>query len=133
MHYGPDMRIASAVFFSGQLERCTAFYKALGVPLQDEDHGDGFVHAAADLDGVHVAVFPAADSGRGPAHRTAGSVFLGFWVPSLDAALEALEPLGLKMVLEHQVCEWGCRVVVDDPDGRTIELNQKGHCPPSLE
>jgi predicted enzyme related to lactoylglutathione lyase len=128
--YLQDMRVASAVFFSGQLGRCTAFYKALGVPLQDEDHGDGLVHAAGDLDGVHVAVFPAAADGRSPAHHAAGSTFLGFWVPSLEAALDALRPLGTEVVLGHQVCEWGCRVVVADPDGRAVELNQRDHCPP---
>ena len=122
--------MASVVFFSGQLERCTAFYKALGVPLQDEDHGDGFAHAAADLGGVHVAVFPAVGDGRAPAHRAAGSTFLGFWVSSLEAALDALRPFGAEVVQEHQVREWGCRVVVADPDGRAVELNQHDHCPP---
>lgn len=123
------MRLASAVFFSAQLERCTAFYKALGVPLKDEDHGDGFVHTAGDLDGVHVAIFPASGDGRSPAHRAAGATFLGFWVPSLEAALGALEPLGTEVLLGHQVRQWGCRVVVADPDGRAVELNQQDHCP----
>ena len=116
--------MASAVFFSGQLERCTAFYKALGVPLQDEDHGDGPLHAAGDLDGAHVAVFPAPGAGRSPAHQAAGSTFLGFWVPLPEAAMDALRPLGAEVVLGHQVREWGCRVVVADPDGRAVELNQ---------
>ena len=102
----------------------------LGAPLQDEDHGDGFVHAAGELDGVHIAVFPAATEDRSPAHRAAGSTFLGFWVPSLEVAMDTLRPLGAEVVLEHQVREWGCRVVVADPDGRAVELNQRDHCPP---
>jgi hypothetical protein len=31
------------------------------VPLEAEDHGDGVVHRAADVEGVHLAVLPADD------------------------------------------------------------------------
>jgi hypothetical protein len=30
----------------------------------------------------------------------------------------------------HERMDWGCRVVVQDPDGRAVELNQRGHCGP---
>lgn len=100
--------------------------------FEDEDHGDGRLHAAADVRGVHIAVFPCSGaSGAGPSAagwRANGSTFVGFYVPSLDEAVASLRALGSKVLVEHQVCEWGCRAVAEDPDGRAVEVNQRGHC-----
>jgi catechol 2,3-dioxygenase-like lactoylglutathione lyase family enzyme len=121
--------VASIVVFTEHLEQSVAFYRALGLPLEDEDHGDGFLHAAGDMGGVHVAVLPASAPGSAAGWRAAGSTFAGFWVPSLEAVMAALEPLGAEVLLGHQDCDWGCRIVVADPDGRAVELNQRDHCP----
>jgi len=122
------MNLASVVLFTGQLERCIAFYRALGVPLEDEDHGDGHVHSAVDLDGVHIAIFPGTGPGPALPHRATGATFIGFWVPSLGAAKDAAVSLGATLISDHQTCQWGCRVVLTDPDGRAVELNQHDHC-----
>ena len=50
--------VSSIVLFSPQLDRTIAFYRSLGVELQEEDHGDGLTHAATEVGDVHVAVFP---------------------------------------------------------------------------
>lgn len=122
-------QFASLVLFSDRPERTAAFYRALGVQLEDEDHGDGAVHFAADVDGVHFAVLDAEAAGqRGPAWRQGGCTFPGFYVESLDKVLHAVTALGVPVVHPHQTREWGCRTVVQDPDGRHIELNQRGHC-----
>lgn len=120
--------VASIVLFTGHLQRSVAFYRALGVPLEDEDHGDGDVHAAGDMNGVHVAVLPASSAGASGGWKAAGSTFVGLWVQSLEAALAALEPLGAEVLREHEDCEWGCRVIVTDPDSRAVEVNQRDHC-----
>jgi lactoylglutathione lyase len=121
--------IASLVLFSGRATQTAAFYRALGVDLEDEDHGDGFVHFATDLDGVHFAVLDAdAMSERSLAWREAGSSFPGFYVESLEQALTALTKLGTPLLLAHQIRPWGCRAVVKDPDGRAVEINQREHC-----
>lgn len=122
---------ASLVLFSEDPDRTAAFYRALGVDLAGEDHGDGHVHHATDLVGVHVAVLNADHPAAGrQAFRQAGSTFAGFYVDSLKRAVAAVTGLGASIVLEHQVRDWGCRVVVTDPDGRSVEINQRGHCPP---
>ena len=132
----PDRRgvtgVASVVLFSRRPDEVVAFYRALGVALEGEDHGDGVVHRAADVGGIHVAVLPAneADEGDGadPAWRAAGTTFVGLWVDSLDETADALERAGAEFLRSHEQCEWGCRVVVRDPDGRAVEVNQTGHC-----
>jgi lactoylglutathione lyase len=126
--------VASIVLFSQHLERTINFYRAVGVDLQDEDHGDGFVHAATEAGDVHLAVFPASTSDNGAGSwRSNGSTFVGFYVPSLDRIAESLGLLGAKVLVEHQVRPWGCRMVVEDPDGRAVEINQRAHCEDSAD
>jgi len=49
---------------------------------------------------------------------------LGFSVPSLERVLEALQALGTAVVSQPKATAWGRRAVVQDPDGRAVELYQ---------
>jgi predicted enzyme related to lactoylglutathione lyase len=125
------IEIASLVLFTAEVDRTVAFYRAVGVPLEDEDHGEGPVHAAAEVGDVHMAVYAAREPGRHPARRAGGSDFPGFYVDALDTALAAVTALGAPVLSGHEQMPWGCRVVVEDPDGRAVEINDRGHCAPS--
>jgi predicted enzyme related to lactoylglutathione lyase len=123
--------VSSIVLFAGDAERTGAFYRALGVPLAAEDHGDGPSHLAADLGGVHVAVFQAGEPvARAQPWRAAGSDFPGFFVESLDDTVGALRGFGARILAEHEERDWGCRAVAEDPDGRAVEISQRDHCAP---
>lgn len=121
--------LCSIVLFSNQSDRTVAFYRSVGVAFEEEEHGDGLVHSAADVGDVHMAVFPTHDGPAAPGWRAGGSTFVGFYVDSLDQTVAALRRLGFTILADHQVREWGCRAVVEDPDGRAVEINQRQHCP----
>jgi MerR family transcriptional regulator, thiopeptide resistance regulator len=122
-------QFSSLVLFTGHIEQARAFYRAVGLQLHDEDHGGGPVHYATDINGVHFALFDARNSGgRAPQWRVAGSSFPGFYVTSLDDTVAALTALEAPVLAGHQVRDWGCRAVIEDPDGRPIEINQRDHC-----
>ena len=123
--------MASLVLFAASPAATMAFYRAAGLELEAEDHGDGLVHFATELGPVHFAIYPAEVAGRASARRSGGSLFPGFYVESLDRAAEALARAGAPMLTGHQQMPWGCRVVAEDPDGRAVEINQRGHCPSS--
>jgi predicted enzyme related to lactoylglutathione lyase len=123
--------MASLVLFAARPAVTAAFYRALGLPLEDENHGEGPVHFATELGPVHFAIYPAEAPGRATERRTGGSVFPGFYVESLDRVTEALTQSGTPVLTNHQEMPWGCRIVAEDPDGRAIEINQRGHCPNS--
>jgi predicted enzyme related to lactoylglutathione lyase len=125
------VEVASLVVFAADLDKTAAFYRAVGLDLELEDHGSGPVHFAAEVDSVHFAVYPADSAGRAPARRAAGGSFPGFYVESLDDTTTALVDLGTPFLQQHQDMPWGCRVVVTDPDGRPVEVNQRGHCSPA--
>jgi lactoylglutathione lyase len=121
--------IASLVLFAADVNNTADFYRTIGLDLEHEDHGEGPVHFAVDLGGVHFAIYPTEQSGRAPALRAAGNSFPGFYVAALDAVTESLRRMGARVLREHEQMPWGCRVVVEDPDGRAIEVNDRAHCP----
>jgi catechol 2,3-dioxygenase-like lactoylglutathione lyase family enzyme len=82
--------IASLVLFAADVNKTADFYRAIGLELEHEDHGEGPVHCAVELRGVHFAIYPAEQSGRAPARRAAGSSFPGFYVTALDEVTESL-------------------------------------------
>jgi catechol 2,3-dioxygenase-like lactoylglutathione lyase family enzyme len=120
------VRVDAIIFWSGDVERTVAFYRALGLPIETEDHGDGHVHHACDVDGVHVAFFAAGDgSTRAPRRGEHGAGQPSFRVTSLDAAVASLEAIGeLRVLIDRQPGPWGTRVVVEDPDGRPLQLTE---------
>jgi lactoylglutathione lyase len=121
--------IASIVLFAAKADKTAEFYRAVGLHLAHEHHGEGPVHFATELGGVHFAIYEADASGRAATHRAAGSSFPGFYVESLDAATESLRRVGATVLTGHEQMPWGCRVVVEDPDGRAVEVNDRDHCP----
>ena len=84
--------MASLVLYADSPPATAAFYRALGLQLEDEDHGEGPVHFATELGPVHFAIYPAQVPGRATEHRCGGGSFPGFYVESLDQAAEALAP-----------------------------------------
>jgi lactoylglutathione lyase len=122
-------QFGALVMYAADVAKTAAFYRAVGVDLADEDHGEGPVHFASDLGGVHVAVYAADEPGRSPARRAAGASFPGFYVRSLDKVTAALAALGAPLLQAHQQMPWGCRILAEDPDGRPVEVNQRDHCP----
>lgn len=121
--------MASLVLYAASPAATAAFYRALGLGLEDEDHGEGPVHFATELGPVHFAIYPAEAPGRAGERRSGGSFFPGFYVESLDHAVQAVTRAGARILTRHEQMPWGCRVVAEDPDGRAVEVNQRGHCP----
>ncbi|MEU0840718.1 VOC family protein [Streptomyces sp. NPDC005962] len=94
-------RIALLVLYTDHLEESRAFYTGLGLAFVREQHGRGPVHYTATLPGgTVIELYPAT------ARRPVSSVRLGFTVDSRTVT----PPLAPG------------RHVVEDPDGRAVEL-----------
>lgn len=122
------LELASIVLFSNQPTALAEFYAAIGAAIVDERHDDGPVHFAVELDAVHFAIYHADGETVVAGHRRPGESFIGFYVDSLDDVVGALAAIGRSAVCEHQQMPWGCRILFDDPDGRTVEINDRKHC-----
>jgi hypothetical protein len=64
------------------------FYRTLGLPLVEEDHGDGAQHWACDVDDIHLAVLATDGAGDAPSYHEPGSTFCGFVVDDVSALTE---------------------------------------------
>lgn len=114
-----DVSLNLVVIRSLDIDRAAQFYRLLGLPLEKHRHGAGPLHYAAELGAVVFEIYP----GKSEADA-ATSVRLGFQVVSLDAVVAALQQVGARIASAPQETEWGRKAVVDDPDGRRIELNE---------
>src|SRR5262245_26804885 len=92
-----DLRFLSGVIIvSTEPSRLVHFYRdILGVPLEEERHGDTALHWACDLGDVHFAIHSTADY-PGEA-TTAGAVKLAFMVFDLEALVAYLAECGVEL------------------------------------
>jgi len=116
--------VDSIVLRAGDLAAVVAFYRAVGVPLEEERHDDGPLHFACELGPIHFAVYGADAPGAAPRRRDGGASQVGFQVDSLEAVFSAAVEVGATVLLEIEDVPWGRRALVTDPDGRTVEFNQ---------
>jgi lactoylglutathione lyase len=113
--------VGAVIFFAADLEATVNFYRAIGVALEIEDHGDGHRHHAADVGGIHLAIFEGGEA-RPETGRRNGGDFVGLTVSSLTNSLEAARQLGAEVAEEPTDYHWGTRAIVVDPDGRSVEM-----------
>ncbi len=118
------MELGALIVFARQLSETVAFYRAIGLPLEEESHEDGPKHFACELGPVHFAIFEGTENGTA-SFRAAGSVMPGLAVDSLERAFEAMQQLGATIKQPPTEYPWGPRMLVEDPDGRTIELFER--------
>lgn len=78
-------RLNLIVIRSVNPSRTVTFYKTLGMTFQEEQHGSGPVHWAADLDGIVLEIYPAKSTDEVDA-----TTRLGFDVNDAVSVLEAL-------------------------------------------
>ena len=114
-----DISLNLVVIRSPDIDRAATFYRALGLTLTAHRHGKGPIHYAAELGTVVFEIYP-----RKAETDSTTSVRLGFHVPSVDAAVLAIQEAGGQVVSAPQESEWGRRAVVEDLDGHRIELTE---------
>lgn len=118
------VHLSLLVLRSSKMEACRAFYEALGLGFQQEQHGQGPVHHSCDLGGVVLEIYPATADGMAPARLASGAVMPGLRVENLDKVMQRLATLGAPIVSPAKISPWGRRAVVLDPDGRAVELSE---------
>jgi len=113
----PSPELSLVVLQSGDPDAAKEFYNALGLSFVAEQHGKGPPHYSAKLGEIVVEIYPWQGG------KPSTPVRIGFRVPSLDSTLERLRSRGARIVREATDSPWGCRAVVEDPDGNRVELS----------
>lgn len=110
----PSLRLL--VLWTDNLEMMMSFYSVIGFEFTKEKHGKGADHYSAKLENGAFELY----AGRA---RETHLVRIGFAVPDLD---KVLNDLRLMVVTMPTKTPWGYRAVLEDPDGRMVELYQEG-------
>ena len=113
-------RLNLLVIRSEEPARAVRFYELLGLRFQEEQHGQGPVHWAAQSGGLVMEIYPARSS-----DEVDKTTRLGFDVDDLQSVVESLRDQGIEIVNQPKQTQWGLRAVVKDPDGRSVELIQQ--------
>jgi len=112
------MKLNLLVIRSAVPAALAAWYTRFGLAFEYHRHGKGPMHYSAEVDGVTLEIYPLKRS-QTEADTT---LRLGFTVEDLDGAIVGLPDI----VQTPQRSEWGYRAVVADPEGRRVELVEKG-------
>lgn len=91
------------------------FYSQLGLVFQQEQHGNGPAHFAAEMEGSVLEIYPRRAEGA----STSG-IRLGLTVPHLSDLIETLGDA----VHSQRSTEHGLQAVIVDPEGHVLELTQ---------
>ena len=120
----PTVEFFSAVLLiSKEPERLATFYRdVIGMPLEDEQHGETEKHYGCELGDLHFAIHPVAnfkDTGHGT-----GSVKLAFTVFDMSAFVERMKSLDIPLAYPPKDTGFAIMTALTDPDGNYVEFTQ---------
>lgn len=96
------------------------FYTLLGFTFEYHKHDKGPYHFASTGSAWVLEIYPLPKSNSVPDNTTR----LGFHVPFLQNMIDKLKASGIKIVAEPAQTAWGFSAIVEDCDGRKIELTE---------
>ena len=120
----PLKMIDALVLYANDLEKTVAFYRSIGLTLETEEHDGGPIHFVCELEGAHFAIYEAKEKNEARRRAQGGGAQIGFRTDSLDSTMTLAQAAGAKILIAPQSVPWGKRAVLEDPDGRPIELNE---------
>ena len=109
------------VIKTDNLQGQAEFYTALGMQFDYHKHGNGPYHYASVGDNPTLEIYPLPKHTVKPDNTTR----LGLVVERLDVLVSDLKSRGIRIVSEPAVSEWGYVAIVQDLDGRKIELTER--------
>ncbi|SEK75988.1 Glyoxalase/Bleomycin resistance protein/Dioxygenase superfamily protein [Chitinophaga rupis] len=112
--------ISLIVIKTDQLQEQAAFYTKLGFTFDYHKHGNGPYHYASTGREPVLEIYPLPKGVATPDSTTR----LGFVVEQLDILVKELREQGITIVAAPATTEWGYTAIVQDLDGRKIELTE---------
>lgn len=121
---GEPIEFLSAVLIvSESPERLADFYRdVVGIPLEEERHGDSRAHWGCTLGDIHLAIHPVATFPDG--RSGVGSVKLAFTVFDIQALAKRLERRGVPLLYPPRDTGFFWSTAILDPDGNLVEFTQ---------
>ena len=96
-------------------------YEEIGFEFDYHQHGNGPFHYASENNGFVFEIYPLTKSMR----EADNSLRLGFEVENLETAIDNIKNTNWKILNGINITEWGKTAIIQDSDGRKIELKNK--------
>ncbi len=103
------------------MEELSDFYKIFGGSFDYHHHGNSPFHYSAKIGTATLEIYPLAKGQEAPDKN----LRLGFAVENFDAVINQLEEFGTNFFCAPMQTDFGYMAVIEDPDGRKIELYKK--------
>ncbi len=115
--------LSAVIIVSENAERLANFYKGIvGLPLEDEVHGETHKHYGCELGDLHFAIHPTSNfEGTGTA---TGSVKLAFNVFDMNSFVQRLKDNNVSLAYEPKDTGFAIMTAITDPDGNYVEFTQ---------
>ncbi|RFS19958.1 glyoxalase/bleomycin resistance/extradiol dioxygenase family protein [Chitinophaga silvatica] len=108
------------VIKTDKLQEQAAFYTILGWQFDYHKHGNGPYHYASVGTVPVLEIYPLPKGVTQPDKTTR----LGFAVENLPVIIDQLKCMGANIISAPGHTEWGFTAIVEDLDGRKIELTE---------
>lgn len=115
------MQLKLLVIRSANPTQLAQFYTQLGCTFEQHRHGKGPMHYSCTIDKMVLEIYPLA---KGQVAADPNLRF-GFEIEEFDAVLEKLIEQGAKLIEAPYESEFGWLAVVEDLEGRKVELYKK--------
>lgn len=115
------MRLNLLVLRTAEPESLKDMYELLGFHFEYHKHGNGQHHFASEFEGFVLELYPLVN----PEGSRCENVRLGFEIENLTSVLKRLHGSNWKILKELTNTEWGQIALIQDLDGRKIELKNK--------
>ncbi|MGZ3723820.1 MAG: VOC family protein [Bdellovibrionales bacterium] len=113
---------SAVLIYTENLEQMASFYRdILGIPLEEEKHGNVAAHYGCELGDLHFAIH-AASAGNTPG---TGSVKLAFEVFDIEKHMQEMVAHNVNITAQIKDMEGFLKIAaIKDPDGNTIEFTE---------
>ena len=115
------MKINLLVIRTENPEKLKTQYEKIGFEFDYHKHGNGPFHYASEKDDFVFEIYPLIKS----MNKTDNSIRLGFKIENLELTIEKIRKTDWNILSEIKLYEWGKTAIIQDIDGRKIELKNK--------
>ena len=112
------MEIRLLVLRTSDTKKLSDFYSLFGLTFEYHQHGNSPFHYSATIGKTVLEIYPLTKSQT----EADKNLRLGFGIDNFEATIQKLIALEIVFVLPPTQTEFGFRTVIEDSDGRKIEL-----------
>jgi lactoylglutathione lyase len=112
------MEIRLIVIRTSDAKRLSEFYSLFGLSIDYHKHGNSPYHYSTIIGQTVLEIYPLTKS-QSEADR---SLRLGLAIDHFDKTIQALKEQQIIFVAEPAQTDFGFMTIIEDPDGRKIEL-----------